>query len=77
LSPNRRFLVVVSLVLPITYLIPFAFLLGAAASLSGWDDVVAVKATDRRWFIAWVIGLVLAGLGAIYTFFIFPRLAPI
>ena len=77
LSMQQRFLIVGSILVSITYVLPMTFLLGAAASTSIWDPVVAVRKKQRGWFIAWVTGLALAVIGAVMTFVVLPRLPPI
>jgi uncharacterized membrane protein len=73
LRRRERVLIAGSVVLSVTYVLPLMFLLGAAACLSVWDSVMTAKSTERGWFIAWVVGLCLAVLGAVFTFFILPR----
>lgn len=77
LSLQQRCLIVGSILVSITYVLPMTFLLGAAAATSVWEPVMAVRAKQRGWFIAWVTGLALAVLGAVMTFGVLPRLPSI
>ncbi|WP_076260795.1 hypothetical protein [Intrasporangium flavum] len=77
LSLQQRLLIVGSVVVSVTYVLPMTFLLGAAAATSVWDPVMAVRSSHRGWFIAWLSGLALAVLGAVMTFVVLPRLPSI
>ncbi|WP_323101827.1 hypothetical protein [Intrasporangium sp. YIM S08009] len=77
MSLEQRLLIVGSIVVSITYVLPMTFLLGAAAVTSIWDPVMSVRTKQRGWFIAWVTGLALAVLGAAITFLVLPRLPSI
>ena len=78
LTTGRRLLIFWSIVTAVLLdWIPAAFVIPGVLALYNWDAARASRSTDRRWYRAWLAGLVLASLGLVYSVLTFGGLAAI
>jgi hypothetical protein len=54
---------------------PFVFVIGGTMAAYNWDAARWSRLADRGWYRAWLVGLLFAVVGLIWTAYAFPHLA--